>query len=212
MEQTTPTTIDAYIAACPAQVQPILQELRHTIVEAAPNATEKISWGMATFDFHGNLVHFSAQKKHIGFHPTPSAIVAFAEKLTDYTCSKGTVQLPYEVPLPLDLIRQMVAFRVAEQEKLFAAKQAGKKAPPRALRPRYEMPTDVASALSRKGLQAAYDARPAYQRNDYIGWITRAKQTATREKRLRQMLDELATADAYMGQAYHAKKTEEDST
>ena len=209
MKQPTFVTIDEYIAACPTELQPKLNELRQAIQKAAPQATEKISWGMATFDYHGNLVHFSAQKAHIGFHPAPSAIVAFTEELVGYTCSKGTVQLPNSQPLPLALIERMVAFRVAEQNLLAAEKQVGKKAPPRELRPRYEMPLDVAEALSHEGLQLAYEARPPYQRNDYIGWITRAKQPATREKRLRQMLDELASGEAYMGQAYHAKIPEE---
>ena len=211
MEQTTPTTMDEYIAGCPVAVQPALNELRRTIAKAAPQATEKISWGMATFTYHGNLVHFSAQKAHIGFHPTPSAIDAFQDELKGYPCSKGTVRLPYCQPLPVDLIQRMVAFRVAEQEQRAAEKQAGKKAPPRELRPRCEMPADVAEALSREGLQAAYETRPPYQRNDYIGWITRAKQSATREKRLRQMLDELHAGDAYMGMDYKAKKPGEET-
>lgn len=208
MKPSTPATIAEYIAAAPAEVQPQLRQLYKTIVEAAPQATEKISWGMATFVLHGNLVHFSAEKKHIGFHPAPSAIVAFAKELEDYSCSKGTVQLPYEKPLPLALIRRMVAYRVAEQERLAADKQAGKAAPPRTLRPRWEMPEDVTAALAREGLTEAYRLRPPYQQNDYLGWIARAKQSATREKRLGQMLEELAAGDAYMGQPYRAKKLE----
>ena len=90
---------------------------------------------MATFDYHGNLVHFSAQKNHIGFHPAPSAIVAFEAELKNYKCSKGTVQFPYAKPLPLDLIRRMVAFRVAEQEQLAGTKKTGQKSPSRELRP-----------------------------------------------------------------------------
>lgn len=212
MKEPMPTTIDEYIAGYPAEVQTRLTELRRTIRVAAPQAAEKISWGMATFDFHGNLVHFSAQKKHIGFHPTPSAIEAFADELADFTCSKGTVQLPYSRPLPLELVGRMVAFRVAEQERLVAERQSGKKAAPRDQRPRYEMPADVAQSLNREGLTEAYEARPPYQRNDYIGWIIRAKQPVTREKRLRQMLDELHAGDAYMGMEYKAKKTGEETT
>lgn len=210
MEKTTPATIDEYIAGYPQEVQPMLYSLRRAIIEAAPQAAEKISWGMAAFNYHGNLVLFSAEKKHIGFHPAPSAIDAFGEELKDYVCSKGTVRFPYDKPLPTALVGRMVAFRVQEQERLAAEKQAGKKAPPRELRPRCEMPADVAEALSREGLQREYDARPPYQRNDYLGWITRAKQSATREKRLRQMLDELRAGDAYMGTAYKAKKRSEE--
>lgn len=210
MEKITPETIDEYISHCPPEVQPKLCELRCAIVKAAPMAVEKISWGMATFSLHGNLVHFSAEKRHIGFHPAPSAIEAFAEELKAYVCSKGTVRFPYDRPLPLELVARMVNFRVQEQERLAAEKQSGKKALPPPLRPRLEMPADVSEALEREGLQSAYDARPPYQRNDYIGWITRAKQAATREKRLSQMLFELESGDIYMGRAYKTTRSKEE--
>jgi uncharacterized protein YdeI (YjbR/CyaY-like superfamily) len=76
-------------------------------------------------------------------------------------------------------------------------------------RPIYPMPDLIQSALLKHGLLEAYQNRPAYQQNDYIGWITRAKQQATREKRLKQMLDELATGDRYMNMAYTAKQDTE---
>ncbi len=72
-------------------------------------------------------------------------------------------------------------------------------------RERYPMPDFIREALSARGLAAAYDARPPYQRNDYIGWITRAKLPATQQKRLAQMLDELERGDAYMKMAYRGK-------
>lgn len=122
----TATTIEEYISQYPPEVQAMMNVLRATIREAAPAAGEKISWGMATFVLHGNLVHFAGEKKHIGFHPAPSAIEAFAEELAEYHTSKGTVQFPYEKPLPLKLIAKMVRFRVAEQEALAAAKSAPK--------------------------------------------------------------------------------------
>jgi uncharacterized protein YdeI (YjbR/CyaY-like superfamily) len=77
---------------------------------------------------------------------------------------------------------------------------------PRLKRERYPMPDFIREALEAKQLTAAYDARPPYQRNDYIGWITRAKLPETQQKRLAQMLDELAKGDAYMKMAYRAKK------
>ncbi|SET83596.1 iron chaperone [Lacrimispora sphenoides] len=126
MEQKLPTTIGEYIAAQSMKIQPILEKLYQTIKESAPEATEKISWGMATFDYYGNLVHFSAGKKHVGFHPTPSAIIAFQEDLKEYHCSKGTVQFPYDKPLPLELIGRIVRFRTAEQAVLMEEKKAGK--------------------------------------------------------------------------------------
>lgn len=108
------TTIDEYIAACPADVRASLAELRAAIRAAAPDAAEKISYRMPTFAQHGNLVHFAAHKAHIGLYPAPSAIEAFRDELAAYTCSKGAVQFPLGQPLPLALIRRMVEFRVAE--------------------------------------------------------------------------------------------------
>lgn len=117
MPQEIPATIDAYIAAQPAAAQPRLRQLRETIKKAAPKAAEKISWGMATFTLHGNLVHFSYAKNHIGFHPAPTAIEAFRAELAPYPCSKGTVRFPHDRPVPFDLVDKMVRFRVREQEQ-----------------------------------------------------------------------------------------------
>jgi uncharacterized protein YdhG (YjbR/CyaY superfamily)/predicted GIY-YIG superfamily endonuclease len=109
-------SIDDYIAQFPADVQNKLNELRCVINKAAPNAAEKISYGMPTFYLHKNLVHFAAFKKHIGFYPSPSGIEAFKDELSIYKTSKGTVQFPLDKPLPLDLITRIVEFRVAENQ------------------------------------------------------------------------------------------------
>ena len=69
---------------------------------------------MPTFYLNGNLVHFAAYQKHIGFYPAPSAIVAFQDALRGYKTSKGAVQFPIDKPLPLDLITRIVAFRIEE--------------------------------------------------------------------------------------------------
>ena len=127
MEKTTPTTIDEYIAGCRQEIRPMLSDLRRTIRDAAPMAGEKISWGMATFTHFGNLIHFAAEKKHIGLHPGSSGVEAFIPRLSGYSCSKGTIRLPYDQPLPLDLIGDIVRFRVAEQERLNAEKLERKK-------------------------------------------------------------------------------------
>jgi len=205
MEQKLPNTIGEYIAGQSLDIQPVLETLYQTIKKAAPEATEKISWGMATFVYHGNLVHFSAGKRHVGFHPAPSAIIAFQEELKEYHYSKGTVQFPYDKPLPLELIERMVRFRTAEQAVLLEEKKAGI-TKEKTLRPRYPMPEDVMAELQREDLTEAYDARPPYQKNDYIGWITRARRPETRRKRIDQMLAELRSGDAYMGMAYSPKK------
>lgn len=109
------TTVDEYIASYSGDVKKRMETLRQIILECSPEITEKISWGMATFVLHGNLVHFSGEKKHMGFHPSPGAVEKFKEKLVDYKCSKGTIQLPYDKPMPYELLREITVFRVREQ-------------------------------------------------------------------------------------------------
>lgn len=115
-----PTTIDEYIAGFPAEIQEKLRAMRATIHAAAPEATEKISYAMPTFYLQGNLVHFAAFKKHIGFFPAPSGIEQFTQALERYQTSKGTIQFPLSEPLPLDLVTKITEFRV--QENLARAK------------------------------------------------------------------------------------------
>ncbi|HBF89007.1 MAG TPA: hypothetical protein DDX39_10235 [Bacteroidales bacterium] len=116
MEIKSPTAknIDEYIASFPANIQLILEALRATILKAAPNAQEAISYQMPTFKLNGNLVHFAAYKNHIGFYPTPSGIEFFKQELSAYKGAKGSVQFPIDKPLPLGLIAQIVKFRATE--------------------------------------------------------------------------------------------------
>ncbi|MEK4976903.1 iron chaperone [Bacillus sp. FSL K6-6540] len=118
-------SIDEYISSCAPEVQEILQKLRRVIQETAPHAKEKISYQMPTFDLHGNLVHFAAFKKHIGFYPAPSGIEAFQDELKEYHTSKGTLQFPIDQPLPYELIRRIVQYRV--QQNLEKAESKAKK-------------------------------------------------------------------------------------
>jgi uncharacterized protein YdhG (YjbR/CyaY superfamily) len=106
--------IDDYIDTFPKNVQHKLTELRSAIKESAPEAEEAISYGMPTFQLNGGLVWFAAYKKHIGFYPTHSGILAFEEKLSIYKHSKGAVQFPIDGPIPLDIVREIVRFRVKE--------------------------------------------------------------------------------------------------
>jgi uncharacterized protein YdhG (YjbR/CyaY superfamily) len=117
------TSIDAYIASASAELRPLLEAMRATIREAAPEATEKVSYQMPTFALHGNLVHFAAYDTHIGFYPTPSGISAFEAELAPYKHAKGSVQFPIDQPLPLDLVTRMVRFRVEENMAKAAAKK-----------------------------------------------------------------------------------------
>ena len=113
-QKTDNTSIDEYIKRFPENVQAVLSELRSVIKQAAPESVEKMSYQMPTFFYKGNLVHFAAFKNHIGFYPTPSGITAFKEELKGYKSAKGSVQFPIDKPLPLNLIKRMVEFRVKE--------------------------------------------------------------------------------------------------
>jgi uncharacterized protein YdhG (YjbR/CyaY superfamily)/dihydrofolate reductase len=113
-EQTAPKNIDEYIAGFPDDVQGILQKIRTTIREAAPDATERISYQIPTFYLKGNLVHFAAFKRHIGFYPTSTGIEKFKDELAVYKGAKGSVQFPLDKPIPLHLISEIVKFRVGE--------------------------------------------------------------------------------------------------
>lgn len=98
--------IDQYISNFPADVQATLGQIRKTIHETVPEASEKISYGIPTFVFHGNLVHFAAYDTHIGFYPGSGPIADFQDKLKAYETSKGTVRFPLDA-VPLDLIKEM---------------------------------------------------------------------------------------------------------
>ncbi len=124
MMQNAPTTIDAYIAECPKDIQEKLELIRATIQKAAPEATEAIKYAIPTFVLHGNLVHFAAFKNHIGFYPAPTGLEAFKEALSVYKTGKGSVQFPLDQPMPLDLITRIVQFRVKQSmEKLALVKK-----------------------------------------------------------------------------------------
>lgn len=113
----TIATIDNYIEQAPIEYQQLLKQMRQIIQEEAPEATEKISYQMPTFYLKGNLVHFALNRNHLGFYPSPSAIVEFASQLTPYVSSKGAIQFPYNQPLPVSLIKAIVRFRVNENKK-----------------------------------------------------------------------------------------------
>jgi uncharacterized protein YdhG (YjbR/CyaY superfamily) len=111
---TKPTSIDAYIASFPADIRQILAQVRATIKDAAPMAEEVISYSMPAFKLNGMLVWFGAHTNHIGLYPRVSAIEAFKVQLADYKGAKGSVQFPFSKPMPLELISEIVKFRVIE--------------------------------------------------------------------------------------------------
>ena len=122
-KKTTAAEVDTYIAAFPPEVQAILQQIRTLIQETAPEAEETFQYQMPAYRLRGPLVYFGGFPNHIGFYPTPSGITAFKDELSPYKSAKGSVQFPLDKPMPYDLIRRIVEFRV--QENL--AKAKGKK-------------------------------------------------------------------------------------
>jgi uncharacterized protein YdhG (YjbR/CyaY superfamily) len=161
------SSVDAYIAEFPPEVQQVLQEMRNLIKAAAPDATEAISYAMPTFDLNGkHLVHFAAFKHHIGLYPTPTGVEAFKADLAPYKTSKGAVQFPLGQPLPTDLIRRIVAFRVAESMARKAAKAPARAAAPAADTPADDFPAGI-SQPARRALASA-----GYTRLDQLTQVT----------------------------------------
>ncbi|MDR0414430.1 MAG: DUF1801 domain-containing protein [Prevotellaceae bacterium] len=107
-------TVDEYIMGFNPAVQKTLSELRSFIKSEAPEAVEKISYGMPTFYLKGNLVHFAAFKNHYGFFPTPSGINEFEKELAPYRSGKGTLRFPFNEPIPWDVLKKVIRYRVAE--------------------------------------------------------------------------------------------------
>ncbi|URC12440.1 iron chaperone [Flavobacterium sp. B183] len=114
METKKPENIDEYIGAFPNDVQEILERIRMTVQNAAPDAKEKISYSMPAFEQNGIVVYFAAFKNHIGLYALPSGHDAFKEELSKYKSGKGSVQFPLNQPMPYDLITEIVKFRVKE--------------------------------------------------------------------------------------------------
>jgi uncharacterized protein YdhG (YjbR/CyaY superfamily) len=109
-----PANIDEYITTFPPEVQTILNLMRETVKKAAPNAEEAISYGMPLYKLQGRLVYFGAHTHHMGLYPMGAAIEHFKKELSIYKGAKGSVQFPYDKPLPVDLITSIVKFRVAQ--------------------------------------------------------------------------------------------------
>ena len=110
--KTRPTTVAEYIADAPKEARKKLREMRACIRRAAPGAREELKWRLPAYSYRRILVMFGGFKHHIGFYPTPAVLRAFAKELAKFTQAKGSVQFPLDQPLPVALIRRMVAFRV----------------------------------------------------------------------------------------------------
>ena len=127
-KQKVPTTIDEYIADFPKDVQERLQKVRTAIKKAVPRAEETIAYGIPTFVLNGNLIHFAGYKNHIGLYPGSKPIEEFKDELTKYRLSKGTVQLPLDMPLPVGLIGRISKFCVKRNLEKAASRKGAKAA------------------------------------------------------------------------------------
>lgn len=104
----------SYISSFPEPTRSLLKELRNCIKEAAPQAEEVISYQMPAYKYLGMLVYFAGYAKHIGFYPGALSVLQFLPELSAFKTSKGTIQFPLDKPLPLDLIKRIVAFKMQE--------------------------------------------------------------------------------------------------
>lgn len=112
--KTKPTTVAEYIKNVPAKAQKKLREMRTILKAVAPNATETLKWGSPVFEEKRILFAYAAFKSHLGFMPTPSAMLPFKDELAEYVTGKGSIQFPYDKPLPKGLIRRIAAFRLKD--------------------------------------------------------------------------------------------------
>ncbi len=111
------STIKDYIAVFPPETQVILKKIRNLIASAAPKAEEAIKYGIPTFVWQGNLIHFAAYKSHLGLYPTPAVIASFQEELRPYKTSKGAIQFPLSEPIPWPLIKKIILCRIQQVKK-----------------------------------------------------------------------------------------------
>jgi uncharacterized protein YdhG (YjbR/CyaY superfamily) len=124
IRESAPTSVDEYIAHSAPEARPKLEALRAAIRELAPEATERIAYGMPAYSLNGPLVYFAAHKGHIGIYPLPEAIEQFKERLAPYKKAKGSVQFPLDAELPLELIKDMVRSRLEAKAARTDAKRS----------------------------------------------------------------------------------------
>lgn len=122
-DRSMPESVGEYIAGFPPAVRAVLRKMRATIRQAAPDAEERISWGMPAYVQDGMLVFFAAFEKHVSFFPGPEGIERFEKELASYGQSKGTVRFPLGTPVPYGLIARIVKFRVKQNKARAAAKR-----------------------------------------------------------------------------------------
>jgi uncharacterized protein YdhG (YjbR/CyaY superfamily) len=127
MEQHQINTVDAYRESIPASFHDTFDKLRTWIMECAPQAIETMSYGMPTYVYYGNLVHFAYQKKHIGFYPGPTGVLYALDQNPNLQYSKGAIRFSYKEDIPYQLMKDIILYRIKENEQSYVMKQAMKK-------------------------------------------------------------------------------------
>jgi len=176
------TSVEAYIKSFPAPTRKLLETLRATIRAAAPDAEEAIAYGMPAYRQGGPLVYFAGYAGHIGFYPTGTGIAAFVDELTAFKSSKGAVQFPLDAPLPLELVRRMVQWKVAEVTTATTAKKAAKTATTKKAPTKAPTKATTKKAPAKKATTKKATAAPAKQATTKKATAAPAKQTATKKK------------------------------
>lgn len=116
-------SVDEYIKSFSSKTQILLKQLRKTIKSAAPKADEMISYGIAGYKYHGMLIYFAGFTNHVSVYPAPRTAPEFKKELAAYKGGKGTVQFPLDKPLPLDLVKRIVKYRVQQNEEKALSKK-----------------------------------------------------------------------------------------
>ncbi len=124
--QATPKSLDEYIAAFPPEVQAILERIRRTIHDVAPEAREAISYRIPAFTLGGALVYFAAFRNHIGFYPPVSGDAKLKKAVSLYAGEKGNLRFPLDQPIPYHLIKRIARLRVKQNSAKTAAKRKKK--------------------------------------------------------------------------------------
>lgn len=117
------SAVDEYISQYPPEIKERLLKMKSLVLKIVPDAEEKISWQMPSFLKNGYVLQFAVQKKHIGLYPGPEAIEVFKEKLADYKTTKGGVQLPFDKPMPYEIIEEIIHFNSEKNNAKAAAKE-----------------------------------------------------------------------------------------
>lgn len=108
--------IESYFSRFDEPVRRKMEQIRSLVFDMLPEATETIKYGIPTFVYNGNLVHYAGYRHHIGFYPVPSGLERFKDELARYKQGKGSIQFPLDEELPLELIKRIVQFRIEESK------------------------------------------------------------------------------------------------